>query len=118
MAPLLEATAYQLVSSTASSATYEGKLDSEWLIGSVANGGYSLAIVNVCAQDFLAKQLRSSHQDPFHVASTYLNATDAKEKWQVTVEVTKTGKGFTNLNANLSQKVRRYVVARELERRC
>jgi hypothetical protein len=106
MAPLLEATAYQLVSSTPLRATYEGRLDSEWLIGSVANGGYSLAIVNVCAHDFLANQLKSTHKDPFHVASTYLNATDAKEKWQVEVEVTKRGKGFTNLNANLVQKVR------------
>jgi hypothetical protein len=105
MAPLLDATAYELVSKTDTSAVYQGKLDSEWLIGTVANGGYSLAVVNVCCQDFLANQLKSTHKDPFHIASTYLNATDAREKWTVEIEVTKRGKGFTNLNANLVQNV-------------
>ena len=105
MAPVVEATAKTLVSSTATVAIYEGRFDTEWQVGTVPNGGYSLGTVNVCVHDFLVKQLQSTHRDLFHISSTYINATDGKIPWTVEVRVTKRGKGFTNLDAILRQKV-------------
>jgi len=105
MAPVIEATAFKLINSTSTTAKYQGQFDYEWLIGTVPNGGYSLGCINVCVHDFLRNYLRSSHTDLFHVSSTYLNATDGKQGWTLDVQVTKSGKGFTNLDANLIQKV-------------
>jgi hypothetical protein len=104
MAPLLDAIASKLIRSTSSTATYQGTFDEEWLIGVVPNGGASLGIINVCVHDFLVHQLHSSHVDLFHTSSTYLNATDATQEWTLDIHVTKKGKSYTNLDANLIQK--------------
>jgi hypothetical protein len=105
MAPVVEAIQRKLVKSSSTTATYQGKFDQEWLVGAVPNGGYSLGIVSSCVHDYLKNQLRSSHTDLFHVSSTYLNATDSNGGWILELQVTKAGKGFTNIDANLTQKV-------------
>ncbi|UZJ51637.1 hypothetical protein CBS101457_000957 [Exobasidium rhododendri] len=103
MAPLLEATAHRLIESDDTTATYHGSFDEEWCIGVVPNGGVSLGSVNACIQDYLVNRLHSSHADLFHASSTYLNATDGKRSWVVDIHITKRGKSFTNIDANLSQ---------------
>lgn len=106
MAPLVEATPTNLVKSTSTSATYSGSFDKEFNIGAVPNGGYSLACLNAPVLDFLTNHLKSSHKDLFHISATYLNATDPKIDWVVELQITKRGKGYTNIDANLIQKVR------------
>ena len=105
MAPLLEATQGKLVRADSSSATYEGRFYDFWCVGGVPNGGYSLGTSNACAQDFLVNHLKSPHKDLFHISSTYLNATQAEAKWTLDLQVTKAGKGFTNLDGVIRQKV-------------
>lgn len=111
MAPLVEATALILVSTSSDGAFYEGNFDLNWRVGSVPNGGYSLGIVNICVHDYLAKQVKSAHTDLFHISSTYLNATDVSAKWVTEVRVTKRGKAFTNVDAILRQKVRLFWIS-------
>jgi len=80
--------------------TYTGNVDPEWVIGSVPNGGYVLALI---MEACIRYQSNASHIDPIHVTAHYLRAT-AVAPFVVHVHTLKNGKGFTNLTAELTQK--------------
>ncbi|KAH6911572.1 thioesterase-like superfamily-domain-containing protein [Coprinopsis sp. MPI-PUGE-AT-0042] len=82
------------------SAVYEGFIDPTWNVGNVPCGGYSLALVlEACIQH----QARTSHFDPLHITSHFLRPTTPSASFTVRVQTLKTGKGFTNLTADLIQ---------------
>lgn len=63
--------------------------------------GYVLALI---MEACIRYQSSSSHIDPIHVTAHYLRTT-AIAPFAVHVHTLKTGKGFTNLTAELTQKV-------------
>ncbi|ESK95191.1 hypothetical protein Moror_1009 [Moniliophthora roreri MCA 2997] len=80
---------------------YTGVMDEEWCVGSVPNGGYALGlIIEACMKRQAAVKL--SHPDPVHVTAHFLRTT-AVSPFEVHIRQLKTGKGFTNLTADLIQ---------------
>ncbi|KAF9464120.1 thioesterase-like superfamily-domain-containing protein [Collybia nuda] len=80
---------------------YVGDIDPEWVVGAIPNGGYVLAlIVDACIQH--QSKAQSGHVDPIHVTAHYLRTT-AIARFEVFVRVLKSGRGFTNLTADLVQ---------------
>ncbi|KDR82862.1 hypothetical protein GALMADRAFT_238476 [Galerina marginata CBS 339.88] len=78
---------------------YAGVVDGDWTVGSVANGGYILAlIVEACIQF----QSSTPHVDPLHVTAHYLRTTFVAP-FTVCVRNIKTSSGFTNVTAELLQ---------------
>ncbi|PPQ92848.1 hypothetical protein CVT25_004336 [Psilocybe cyanescens] len=80
-------------------ALYTGMVDPEWTIGSVANGGYVLALILEACIQF---QSTKSHVDPLHVTAHFLRTT-LTSSFTVCVRTVKTSPGFTNLSAELIQ---------------
>jgi hypothetical protein len=66
------------------------------------NPGYVLALL---LEACIAHQSQTPHRDPIQVTANFLHATNVA-KFEVRVHVLKTGRGFTNLTAELIQKVR------------
>ncbi|KAL0960802.1 hypothetical protein HGRIS_005818 [Hohenbuehelia grisea] len=99
MAPLWKAISVQYVRDDADAKVYQGVVDSDWTIGSVPNGGYVLALI---LQACIEHQSSTSHRDPIHVTAHYLRTT-SKTAFEVRIKALKTGKGFTNLTAELVQ---------------
>lgn len=87
------------------SATYAGQMVRDWDIGSVPNGGYSLGTVIFCAQQYLQNVLGSTHTSVFHAGSSYYAAVSSLIGWEVEIRVAKKGRSFTNIDAELKQKV-------------
>lgn len=52
-----------------------------------------------------SKDLSQAHVDPFNIAASYLAATTATVPYSVDIIVVKRGRGFTNLEARIVQKV-------------
>ncbi|KAK7028141.1 hypothetical protein VNI00_014956 [Paramarasmius palmivorus] len=78
---------------------YSGVADEEWCVGSVPYGGYVLGLlIEAC----MKRQANSSHPDPVHITAHFLRTT-AVGPFQVHIRQLKTGKGFTNLIADLLQ---------------
>ncbi|TFK40756.1 thioesterase-like superfamily-domain-containing protein [Crucibulum laeve] len=73
---------------------YEGDIDSD-----VPNGGYVLALI---MEACIRYQSSTAHIDPIHVTAHYLRTTYILP-FEVHVRTLKTGKGFTNLSAELIQ---------------
>ncbi|KAG6917054.1 hypothetical protein DXG01_004026 [Tephrocybe rancida] len=75
-------------------------MDGRSVFLSVPNGGYVLALlVDACIQH----QSATSHRDPIHVTAHYLR-TSAPSPFEIRVHVLKSGRGFTNLTAELYQR--------------
>ncbi|KAF8806872.1 hypothetical protein BYT27DRAFT_7190564 [Phlegmacium glaucopus] len=103
MAPLSRAIKIQPIKlekeSQSSTKLYEGVVDPDWTIGSVANGGYVLALILEACIQF---QSTTAHIDPIHITAHYLRTTSTAP-FTVCVRTLKTGSGFTNLSAELLQ---------------
>lgn len=100
MAPFFQAVTVRLASQSGQVTVYTGDIDKEWLVGSVPNGGYLLAlIIEACLQ----YQSTSTHRDPIHVTAHFLRSSSV-EPYEIRVHAVKSGKGFTNLVAKLVQK--------------
>jgi len=78
---------------------YEGVVDPEWTVGSVAHGGYVLALILEACIQF---QSTTAHIDPIHITAHFLRTTFATP-FTVCIRSLKTGSGFTNLTAELLQ---------------
>ena len=64
--------------------------------------GYVLALlVDACVQ----YQSNTGHRDPLHVTAHFLRST-AVSPFEVEIRTLKTGRGFTNITAELVQRVR------------
>jgi len=80
---------------------YEGVVDPDWTIGSVANGGYVLALIlEACIQ--FQSLVTTAHIDPIHVTAHYLRTT-SPAPYTVCIRLLKTGSSFTNLSADVLQ---------------
>ncbi|PPR00435.1 hypothetical protein CVT24_004496 [Panaeolus cyanescens] len=79
--------------------TYEGVADKTWIIGSVMNGGYALALILQACIQF---QSKTNHVDPIHITAHFLRATLASP-FKVRVRLLKRGESLTNLTAELLQ---------------
>ncbi|KAG6856237.1 hypothetical protein H0H87_006170 [Tephrocybe sp. NHM501043] len=65
----------------------------------VPNGGYILALlVDACIQH----QSKTNHQDPIHVTAHFLRSSQPTQ-FEIRVRTLRTGRGFTNLTAELYQ---------------
>ncbi|KAF8158188.1 thioesterase-like superfamily-domain-containing protein [Crassisporium funariophilum] len=84
---------------TSGTQCYGGVVDPDWSVGSVANGGYVLALILEACIQF---QSSTTHLDPIHVTAHYLRPTFIAP-FTVCVRPIKTGSGFTNLSAELLQ---------------
>ncbi|KAJ3514217.1 hypothetical protein NMY22_g14814 [Coprinellus aureogranulatus] len=106
MAPLVEALATVRPASDGTSdhrKAYEGRFDPTWNIGIVPCGappGYALALI---LQACIQYQATSGHIDPLHISAHYLRQTNSSIPFKVYVHTLKTGKGFSNLVAELYQ---------------
>lgn len=103
----------QRVEATPTHARYTGHFASDWDIGSVPNGGYSLGTVVHCAQDFVQDVLGftgstgdSSSISLLHAGASYLVAVTSKADWHVEITLLKRGRNFVNLEGELKQRVR------------
>ncbi|RDB14795.1 hypothetical protein Hypma_016330 [Hypsizygus marmoreus] len=102
MAPFYRAV--DVKSSPSNDAVYRifaGDIDPQWLVGAVPNGGYVLALIVEAAIQYQAAST-SGHKDPIHVTAHYLRTTSVAH-FEVRVRTLKTGRGFTNLTAELIQ---------------
>ncbi|KAJ7616830.1 thioesterase-like superfamily-domain-containing protein [Mycena polygramma] len=79
---------------------YSGAADPEWVIGSVPNGGYVLALI---VQACLENQAGTSHPDPLHVSANYLRPT-SPSAIEVRLRILKRGRNFINIIADLVQR--------------
>lgn len=111
MPGLQEATQSHLLESsiTPSSATYNGKIDTTWCIGSVPQGGYSLSLILNAVLAFMrTPEVKSTdvkgvaHHDPLLLSATYIQAVTWTD-FEVRIRVLKRGKSLSNLQANLYQ---------------
>lgn len=67
--------------------------------------GYVLAtVVEACIQ-YQSHSKSSDHRDPIHITAHFLRTTSASS-FEVQVRTLKTGQGFTNIVADLAQRVR------------
>ncbi|KAG6860387.1 hypothetical protein C0995_011772 [Termitomyces sp. Mi166 len=99
MAPFLQAVNVRVSSSNGEYTSYTGEIDPEWVSSSVTNGGYVLALlVDACIQH----QSTSGHREPIHVTAHFLR-TSVPSHFEIRVRILKTGRGFTNLTAELYQ---------------
>jgi hypothetical protein len=64
--------------------------------------GYVLALI---LESCIAHQSRTAHKDPIHVSAHFLRTTSVTS-FEVHVRDVKKGRAFTNLTAELVQKVR------------
>ncbi|KAG6829516.1 hypothetical protein H0H92_004318 [Tricholoma furcatifolium] len=100
MAPFLQAIDVKASSKHGDYMCYAGEIDPEWVVGAIPNGGYVLALlVDACIQH----QSASNHRDPIHVTAHFLRPS-APSKFEIRVRTLRTGRGFTNLTAELHQK--------------
>lgn len=95
---------------SATSATYTGKIDTTWCIGSVPQGGYSLSIILnavlafMRTPEFRATNIKGvDHFDPLLLSAMYVQAV-TWEDFSVQITILKRGKSITNLQADLVQK--------------
>ncbi|KAJ7606740.1 thioesterase-like superfamily-domain-containing protein [Mycena polygramma] len=86
---------------------YSGAADPEWVIGSVPNGGYVLALI---VQACLENQAGTAHPDPLHVSAQYLRPTNPSAI-EVRVRILKRGRNFINIIADLVQRGRTCITA-------
>lgn len=71
------------------------------LLSTQMRSGYVLAlIVEACIQ----RQSTSTHPDPIHVTAHYLRTT-AIARFEVQIHTLRSGRGFTNITADLVQDV-------------
>ncbi|KAJ3535979.1 hypothetical protein NMY22_g6239 [Coprinellus aureogranulatus] len=128
MAPLVEALATVRPASGGTSdhrKAYEGTFDPTWNIGIVPCGGTGsiamslplYAIIELITQAHITGyapsalilqaciqyQATSGHIDPLHISAHYLRQTNSSIPFKVYVHTLKTGKGFSNLVAELYQ---------------
>ncbi|KAF9444333.1 hypothetical protein P691DRAFT_712009 [Macrolepiota fuliginosa MF-IS2] len=79
---------------------YQGLIDPEWVVVKIPHGGYILALLVDAVINF---QSTTPHKDPIHVTAHFLRPS-AVGNFEIRVRVLKSGKGFTNLTAELFQK--------------
>lgn len=79
---------------------YRGTVDPEWVVIKIPHGGYILALIVEAAMRF---QSSTTQKDPIHVTAHYLRPS-AAGPFEIHVCIIKSGKGFTNIAADLFQK--------------
>ena len=89
-------------------AVYSGRLDHEWAIGDIPQGGYSLSVLLTAIMDYMRRPEHAvkdslRHPDPMHLSAAYLVATQADHPCQIHMTVMKRGKTLTTLEARLTQ---------------
>ncbi|KAJ7069426.1 thioesterase-like superfamily-domain-containing protein [Mycena amicta] len=78
---------------------FSGSVDGDWTVKTVPNGGYVLGLV---VQSCVERQASTSHPDPIHVTSHFLQPTSVAP-FEVHVRVLRIGRQFTNVLASLLQ---------------
>ncbi|KAI0301133.1 thioesterase-like superfamily-domain-containing protein [Multifurca ochricompacta] len=100
MAPYSNAVEMRVVSFENDGATiYSGIADPEWTAGSVPMGGYLLGMVIEATNQL---QSDTTHKDPLHVTAHFLRLVSTGPL-EVHVRRVRSGKGFSNLTAELVQ---------------
>lgn len=113
---LLDATERTCVRRDRDGAEYRGRFVSDWDIGSVPNGGYSLGTVVHCAKDFVdglvaedeasgASSSATSNYCLLHAGAAYLVAVTSTKDWHVEVRLEKKGRSYIYLDCTLKQAV-------------
>ncbi|KAK7028142.1 hypothetical protein VNI00_014957 [Paramarasmius palmivorus] len=102
MAPFHQAVKVDFLRKEGDIDIYGGVVDGEWCVGVVPNGGFVLGLV---VEACIKRQVRTNHPDPVHVTAHFLRATAALAPFEVHIHQLKTGRGFTNLIADLIKNV-------------
>lgn len=84
----------------------EKKADTSKLFTKQPPGGYTLSIMTNAVQAFmrLPTNAKPEHFDPIHISATYYRQV-AQEELRVDIKADKRGRGFSNITAELKQKV-------------
>jgi len=105
--PLTQAIKVTYASSSRNEKVYQGTVNKDWSVGKVPNGGFSLGLLlEACIQ----YQSPSIHPDPINVSAHYLQTVQTAA-FEVRVRKLKTGRGFSNVVADLVQKDRTKITA-------
>ncbi|EPQ54419.1 hypothetical protein GLOTRDRAFT_139013 [Gloeophyllum trabeum ATCC 11539] len=100
MAPLSKAITIESSSfSGDDTSSHTGRIDPEWNVASIPNGGYVLALV---VEACIKHQARTPLRDPIHVTAHFLRTT-AVSVFEIHVHTLRTGKNFTNVAADFKQ---------------
>ncbi|EJD03390.1 uncharacterized protein FOMMEDRAFT_20492 [Fomitiporia mediterranea MF3/22] len=87
---------------------YKTDISREWCIGGIPQGGYAVGLILSSACDL---QSNTPHPDPVHLTAHFLQPVDIAEVG-VRVNVTRRGKRFTNIDADLVQDGKPKITAR------
>lgn len=105
-ATLVRAIETKLIADEEKKARYEGRYDSSWNIGSVPNGGYTLAIILHCAHDFVKRKIGKRQENLFSCNATYLGKVSAEIPYIVEVRLLKPGRNTSVVEADIFQSVK------------
>lgn len=102
---IIRATERQLEHEQDDRARYTGRLSAQWNIGSVPNGGYTLATALNCAQDFVKRRRGKENANLFLASASFHAKVSSETDYVVEVRMLKQGRATTNMEADLLQKV-------------
>ncbi|KAL1729682.1 hypothetical protein EV714DRAFT_212436 [Schizophyllum commune] len=95
----LTSVAQELFRESGESDVYAGSVPSDWTVGNVAHGGFSLSLI---VQAAILHQRKTAHSEVVHVSAHFLQAVTA-DVCEVQVRRLRVGKSYANVLAELLQ---------------